>query len=91
MLALRRRDRDDSTDSAVSSEPIMDKAHILAEIRRAAEADVGRPPGQDRFLREISINCLIWFGFASLWCGCKVSGTGTRIARCEPIPKPLSP
>jgi hypothetical protein len=42
--------------------PMMDRAYILAEIKRTANANGGKPLGRDRFLRETGIKQTDWIG-----------------------------
>jgi hypothetical protein len=45
---------------------ILDKAHILAEINRTADANGGKPLGWRKFLSETGIKQSDWFTESSL-------------------------
>jgi hypothetical protein len=42
--------------------PVIDKAHILDEIRRTAKANGGAPLGRARFEDETGIRAADWYG-----------------------------
>jgi hypothetical protein len=66
-------------ESSTFSLGAMDKQHILAEIRRTAKENDGRPLGRERFYRETGIKTSDWLGkYWARW------GDAVREAHLEP-------